>query len=255
MPDLKAVETFPSGGALAERAVALFLEAARDAVQARGRFTVALTGGSGPVEAYARLARTPESVDWAKAFVFLGDERFVPPDDARSNYGQARRLLLDHVHVPADQVFPVPTDAATPAQAAQEYAGTLARVFGSAPAGPPPAFDLILLGMGDDGHCASLFPHMPSLSVTDRWVVSSPPGTLPPPVDRVTLTFPALNAARRVVFLVGGEKKAAAVKDIFAGGAGLERHPAGGVDPPHGTLTWLLDTQAAALLTRPPAHA
>ncbi len=250
MPDIQSIEMFPNGDALTERAVALFLEAARDAVQARGRFTVALTGGSGPVGTYERLARSPEAVDWAKAFIFLGDERFVPPDDARSNYGQARRLLLDHVPVPPDQVFPVPTGAASPAEAASEYAETLARVFGVTPGGPLPAFDLILLGMGDDGHCASLFPHMPTLAVADAWTVSSPPGTLPPPVNRVTVTFPVLNAARRVVFLVGGENKASAVKDIFEGGATVEQHPAAGVNPAHGTLTWLLDKAAAGLLAR-----
>ena len=118
----------------------------------------------------------------------------------------------------------------------------------SPPDGPPPALDLILLGMGDDGHCASLFPGMPTLHVEDRWVVSSPPGTLPPPVDRITCTFPVLNAARQVVFLVNGEKKAAPVQDIFEGGAGIDQHPAAGVRPTNGTLTWLLDEAAASRL-------
>jgi 6-phosphogluconolactonase len=105
-------------------------------------------------------------------------------------------------------VFPVPADTPGPVESAAEYAETLARVFAPLADGAAPVLDLILLGMGDDGHCASLFPGMPSLAVDDAWVVSSPPGTLPPPVDRVTFTFPVLNAARRVVFLVAGGKKA-----------------------------------------------
>ena len=157
-----------------------------------------------------------------------------------------RKLLLDHVPVPAAQVFPISSSATTPAEAADEYAQTLACVFAQPVDGPPPALDLILLGMGDDGHCASLFPGMPTLHVTDHWVVSSPPGTLPPPVDRITFTFPVLNAARQVVFLVNGEKKAAPVRDIFEGGATIDQHPSAGVHPMNGTLNWLLDEAAAS---------
>lgn len=248
MPDIHDIQVFPDGDALAARAAGLFAQAAQDAIAARGRFTVALTGGSSPKGTYERLARPPLSggIDWANVFVFLGDERFVPYDDERSNYGMCRRLLLDHVPVVPDQIFPIPTSTATPDEAAAEYAQTLAHVFARPSDGPPPALDLILLGLGDDGHCASLFPGMPTLGVTDRWVVSSPPGTLPPPVGRVTFTFPVLNAARQVVFLVTSEKKAAPVRDIFEGGAGVDQHPAAGVHPTNGTLTWLLDEAAAS---------
>lgn len=247
MPDL---QVFPNEAVLAAHAASLFAQAARDAIAARGRFTVALTGGSSPKETYERLAQPPLSggIDWANVFVFLGDERFVPYSDERSNYGMCRRLLLDHVPVLPDQVFPIPTNTATPDEAAAEYAQTLARVFAPPPAGPPPSLDLILLGLGDDGHCASLFPGMPTLHTSDRWVISSPPGTLPPPVDRVTFTFSVLNAARQVVFLVTGEKKAAPVRDILEGGAGVDQHPAAGVNPTNGTLTWLLDEAAASRL-------
>lgn len=248
MPDIHDLQVFSGSDALTAQAVALFAQAARDAIAARGRFTVALTGGSSPKGTYERLAQAPLSspVDWASVFVFLGDERFVPYDDERSNFGMCRSLLLDHVLIPAAQVLPIPTSTATPDEAAAEYAQNLARVFAQPTEGPPPALDLILLGMGDDGHCASLFPGMPTLHVGDRWVVSSPPGTLPPPVDRVTFTFPVLNAARQVVFLVTGEKKAAPVRDIFEGGAGVNRHPAAGVHPTNGKLTWLLDEAAAS---------
>lgn len=252
MPDKQDITVFPSQDALSNHAAGLFVRAAREAIAARGRFSVALTGGSSPHKTYELLAQAPRSgqIDWENVFVFLGDERFVPDDDDRSNYGMCRRLLLDHVPLKADQVFPVPVTAATPEEAADQYTQTLVRVFGLPADGPPPALDLVLLGMGDDGHCASLFPGMPTLHVTDRWVVSSPPGALPPSVDRVTCTFPVLNAACEVVFLVNGEKKAQAVRDIFEGGAGIDRHPAAGVNPAAGTLTWLLDETAARLLTK-----
>ena len=244
------IQIFPSDPALAEHAVALILSAASEAVAARGRFTIALTGGSSPVKAYERLAHLPTGyVDWAKWIVFLGDERFVPADDPRSNYGQARRTLLAHVPISPGQIFPILTDTATPEEAAVQYAETVANIFQQSSDGPPPAFDMILLGLGDDGHTASLFPNYSSLSVTDRWVIASPPGTLPPPVDRVTFTFPLINAARQVVFLVSGEKKAVPVRDILEGGAQPEQRPAAAVKPTTGTLTWLLDKAAAALLT------
>ena len=163
-----------------------------------------------------------------------------------------RKLLLNHVPIPAEQTFPIPTDTATAEDASVEYAETLSRVLGVPLTGPPPALDVILLGMGDDGHCASLFPGMPSLLVDDAWAVSTPPGTLPPPVDRVTTTFPVLNAARQVLFLVEGAKKAPAVRDILEGGAAVNVHPSAGVQPANGKLLWLLDHTAASLLKSKP---
>ena len=184
-------------------------------------------------------------------FIFLGDDRFVPYSSKDSNYEMCRELLLNHVPVPAGQVFPIHTDTATKEEAAEMYAETLSRVFNIPLSGPPPALDVILLGMGDDGHCASLFPGMPTLTVQDKWVVSSPPGTLPPPVDRVTMTFPVLNAARLVLFLVEGAKKAPAVRDILEGGAAVNVHPSAGVQPANGKLLWLLDRTAAERLSNP----
>ena len=233
---------------LAKRAVGLINEAAREAIAERGRFTIALTGGSSPRKTYELLASAPEQMDWAKVFVFLGDDRFVPYSSKDSNYEMCRELLLKHVPIPPEQVFPIHTDTATKEEAAALYAETLSQVFKTPLPGPPPALDMVLLGMGDDGHCASLFPGMPTLAVTDKWVVSSPPGTLPPPVDRVTFTFPVLNAARFVLFLVDGAKKAPAVRDILEGGAAVNVHPSAGVQPGHGKLLWLLDRTAAELL-------
>ncbi len=245
-------EVLPTTEDLAKRAAGLIYEAARDAIAARGRFTIALTGGSSPRKTYELLAKaTPEQMDWANVFVFLGDDRFVPYSSKDSNYEMCRELLLNHVPIPDGHVFPIHTNAATKEDAANLYAGMLSEVFATPLSGPPPVFDMILLGMGDDGHCASLFPGMPTLTVTDKWVISSPPGTLPPPVDRVTFTFPVLNAARQVLFLVDGAKKAPAVRDIVEGGAAVNVHPSAGVQPAHGKLLWLLDRTAAELLTKP----
>ena len=244
-------EILHSDAALANRAVALIYEAARNAIAERGRFSLALTGGSSPKMAYELLAKaTPERIDWSRVFIFLGDERFVPYTDENSNYGMCRTLLLDHIPVPPEQVFPIPTDTGTPENAAVQYAEMLMRVLRAAPTDPP-VLDMVLLGMGDDGHCASLFPGKPTLTVTDKWIVASPPGTLPPPVDRVTVTFPVLNAALQVLFLVNGAKKAPAVRDILEGGAAVAVHPSAGVHPVSGTLLWLLDHAAADLLTKP----
>ncbi len=245
-------EVLPTTDALAERAAGLIYEAAREAITERGRFTIALTGGSSPRLTYELMAHaTSGQIDWTHVFVFLGDDRFVPYSSQDSNYEMCRELLLSHVPIPKEHVFPIHTDTATKEEAAGLYAGTLSAVFDTPLSGPAPAFDMILLGMGDDGHCASLFPGMPTLSVTDKWVVGSPPGTLPPPVDRVTFTFPVLNAARQVLFLVDGAKKAPAVRDILEGGAAVSVHPSAGVQPTDGKLLWLLDRTAAELLTKP----
>lgn len=242
-------EVLDDDAALATRAFEVLTEAAREAIAARGKFSLALTGGSGPRGLYQRLAKEPGSVDWANTFVFLGDERFVPYDAKDSNFGMCKTLLLDHVPVPAENVLPIPTDTGTKEEAAVDYAATLTRVLTPA-AGQPPVLDLVLLGMGDDGHCASLFPGKPTLEISDVWTTGSTPGTLPPPVGRVTVTFPVLNAARNVLFLVPGQSKAKAVRDIFEGNPPKEVHPSAAVQPTDGTLLWLLDKPAASLLTR-----
>jgi 6-phosphogluconolactonase len=238
--------------ALAEEAARRFGQASRDAIDRRGCFTVALAGGSTPEKAYRCLTEPlyRESEDWSRTYVFFGDERFVPPEDERSNYGLAERTLLRHVPIPADHVFRVDTTGLPTADdAARAYAETLRTVIGAEDIAPP-VLDLVLLGLGDDGHTASLFPGKPSLSVTDAWVVASPPGVLPPPVERVTLTFPVLNAARQVVFLITGAKKAQIVRELVAGGPKAQEYPAANVRPASGSLTYLLDADAAGLLSR-----
>lgn len=237
---------------LARRAAERITAAARQAIAARGRFSLVLSGGSTPEKTYELLGRggIGTAIDWSKTFLFFGDERFVPADDPTSNYGMARRSLSDRVAISAENVFPMPTDGPDAADGARRYGETIGRFFGTEVNSPPPSFDLVLLGLGDDGHTASLFPGTPALSVNDRWVTSSPPGRLPPPVDRITLTFPILNRGRQVLFLVAGEKKAEVVREILEGQPSVETYPAAGIRPAEGGVTWLLDAAAARLLTR-----
>jgi len=241
--------------ALALAAADRFLELAREAIATQGRFTVALSGGSTPEKMYALLA-APErrsAIPWEQVFVFLGDERFVPAENPWSNYGMAKRALLDPIAFPESNRFPMPTPPGVTdlGAAAFRYTDVLATFFQAPGLAEPPAFDLILLGLGDDGHTASLFPGKPALEVSTGWVTGTPPGVLPPPVDRLTLTFPVLNAAKNVLFLVGGEKKADVLQAILEGGSDPATHPAAAVRPRNGSLTYLLDAAAAAKLTRP----
>ncbi|HVU89046.1 MAG TPA: 6-phosphogluconolactonase [Pirellulales bacterium] len=246
------IQVMADADELAAAAARQIVDIAARSIAARGQFTMALAGGHTPEKTYGLLTRAPlaGTIDWARSWLFFGDERFVPLDDARSNYAMARRALLEAAPIPADHVFPAPTDRATPAASAAKYQRQLAGFFSLPESGPPPIFDLILLGLGDDGHTASLFPGAAALQEKTAWVTSSPPGVLPPPVDRVTFTFPTLNAARHVMFLVSGANKAEAVRDVLDNHAPLERRPAAGVLPEYGTLTWLLDEPAARSLRK-----
>jgi 6-phosphogluconolactonase len=236
---------------LAERAANWIAIAARAAIAERGRFTLVLSGGSTPEKTYHLLGDKTRGteIDWSSTFLFFGDERFVPPDDQRSNLGMARRSLIERIGIPETQVFPMTTDGAAAADGARQYAATLARFFGmQEDSWPPPRFDLVLLGLGDDGHTASLFPGQPAIAVDDHWVTGSPPGRLPPPVDRITLTFPILNRSRQTLFLVAGEKKAEIVREILEDNPPVEKYPARGIQPAAGNVVWMLDEPAARLL-------
>jgi 6-phosphogluconolactonase len=230
---------------LADAAAQAVVEAARAAVAKHGRFMVALSGGRTPRETYQRLAGSPhrEAMPWAQTYVFFGDERLVPADHPESNYRMARQALLDKVPLPPEQVFPIKGDADDPDATATAYARTLAQAFGTR-RGEIPRFDLALLGMGIDGHTASLFPGSPALKEIFRPVVAvhAPAAAIP---QRITLTLPALNAADQVIFLVAGPEKAKAVKAVLRDGAML---PAAMVKPEPGRLRWILDEGAAALI-------
>jgi 6-phosphogluconolactonase len=201
-----------SGGdaeALASR-VARFI-AAR-ASSASERFGLCLSGGSTPRRVYELLGTKDvrAMLDWQKVHLFWGDERFVPPDHRDSNFRMAREALIDHVPVPAAQVHPIPTNSGTPERAAALYEATLQGFYGSKTLDPErPLFDVTLLGLGEDGHTASLFPGTKALDERDAWVTSSI-GVKPEP--RISLTYPALQSSRVILFVVAGEKK----RDILA---------------------------------------
>jgi 6-phosphogluconolactonase len=223
----------------------MIAEIARESIAARGRFLIALAGGATPRETYARLAAPPlrESVPWDRTWVFFGDERAVPADHRESNYRMAHEALLSAVPLPREQVFRMRAEADDPEAAAADYAAAMFGVF-APPAGELPRFDLILLGLGIDGHTASLFPNSPVLRESSRWVVSvhATAAVIP---RRLTMTLPVLNAARHVAFLSAGPEKANVVRANLQNGAGL---PAAMVQPRDGSLEWLLDRAAAALL-------
>jgi len=232
--------------ALAAAAAGAIVEIALAAVAARGRFTVALAGGSTPRVTYERLAEPPlrERMPWDRTWVFFGDERGVGPEHPDSNYRMANQALLTKVPIPSAQIARIRGEAEDPESAAVEYARRVAEVF-ACKRGELPRFDLILLGMGVDGHVASLFPGSPVLKEVFRPVaaVHAAAAALP---QRFTFTFPLINAAARVTFLVAGPEKAKMVKAVLGEpGGGL---PASMVRPTDGRLTWRLDRRAAALL-------
>lgn len=213
------------------------------AAVARARGHIALAGGRTPRAAYEQAAALVE--DWSGVTLWFGDDRAVGPNDERSNYRLAREALLDRIAGPAPVVHRIHGEEGYEA-AAGAYAETLRAVFGEG----VPALDLILLGIGGDGHTASLFPGTPALAVTDQPVVGVPEPGLEPFVPRITFTFPALNAAREVVFLIEGEGKAEAVRRAF-GSPPDPAAPSAHVRPDPGTLTVLLDPPAAAQLEGP----
>jgi 6-phosphogluconolactonase len=190
---------------LAEALAGRFEEAGRRAIAARGSFAVALPGGSVATTFFPRLARVP--MDWSRTDFFWGDERAVPPSDPESNYAVARALWLEPAGVPAERVHRMAGEAADPARAAADYAAELERQAGS-----PPRLDMVLLGVGSDGHVCSLFAGHPLLAETRRWVAVVEDSPKPPP-RRLTLTLPVLAAAEQVVIVALGRGKAAVIRD------------------------------------------
>ncbi|HEY8685014.1 MAG TPA: 6-phosphogluconolactonase [Chloroflexota bacterium] len=227
---------------LAREAAHRFVEIGAAAIAAHGSFCVALSGGSTPQSMYARLAVAPlrDRLDWSRVQVFFSDERFVPPDSEESNYHTAKVNLIAQVPIPGDHVHRYATVDITPEEAAAQYeqgVRNVLRVHGD----DVPTFDLVLLGMGPDGHTASLFPDTEALQVSNRLVT---PNFVPKMgAWRLTFTYSLINAARTVAFLVQGDDKKERVREILGGGSPL---PAAGVHPSDGRLIWLLDAAAAA---------
>lgn len=223
-----------------------FVGLAREAVARRGSFTVALSGGSTPRRLYQLLAEAPyrNQVAWERVEFFWGDERAVPPDHPDSNYQLAAAALLSKLDVPPERIHRIQAERADRDAAARDYQVEIARVFGVAAEDPPPALDLVLLGLGDDGHTASLFPYSEGLRERRRWVVRHFVERLG--AERITLTLPILNRAKEIRFLVAGAEKAPALRAVLEGPRDPERLPAQLVQPEAGRLIWLVDQAAAS---------
>jgi 6-phosphogluconolactonase len=235
---------------IARRAAADVVRIAGDAVAARGVFTIALSGGSTPKVLYALLAEHPSlrnSLPWDKMKVFFGDERHVGPGHADSNFRMATDAMLSKVPFRPDQVHRIKGECPDTAQAAAEYEEVIRREFGLQ-GGTFPRFDLILLGMGSEGHTLSLFPGTKALNETQRIVTSNWVGKLC--TDRVTLTAPAANNAANVIFMITGADKACALKSVLEGPQEPEQLPAQMIQPANGNLSWLVDEAAGSMLSK-----
>ncbi|MBV9452692.1 MAG: 6-phosphogluconolactonase [Rubrobacter sp.] len=232
------VYVFEAPQDLAEATAKAFAQEAKRSIRENGCFAVALAGGSTPKAFYELLAaRYRNALDWIGIHVFFSDERTVPPDHKDSNYRMAYEALLSRVPVGSVHRMRGELD---PPEAAVLYEKELTAFFGG-----PPGFDLVLLGVGEDGHTASLFPRTPALNVNDRWAVENPVQKLE--TIRLTLTVPTINMARQVTFLVAGEGKAEALKKVLEGDAPPRDYPAKLVRPAGGP-DWFVDRSAASLL-------
>jgi 6-phosphogluconolactonase len=243
---------FASPDALIQAAGDEFIRCAVEAIRVSGRFVVALAGGSTPARLYALLATGGyDRVDWPRVHVFWGDERCVPTDDRASNYRMVREHLLDRVPVAERNVRRIPSQG-DPAKAAAAYERELRAAFAT-PEGPPrmrpgSRFDLVLLGMGRDGHTASLFPGTAAVGEQEHWVLAQHVAAVS--MWRITLTPVVINAAAQVVFLVAGREKAPTLRRVLEGPYQPDTLPAQAIAPHAGRLSWLVDAAAAAELRR-----
>jgi len=226
-----------------QMAVSLFLEIATEAIERRGAVSVALSGGSTPEPIYRALSKdsVQKKIDWRKMHLFWGDERNVPPNHTDSNFHMVNQLLLKNIPIPADNVHRVLTELDVVA-AAEAYEMELKRFF----PGDWPRFDLVLLGMGADGHTASLFPYSDGLQVEDRWFISN--FALNRKIWRLTLTKKAINAARNIIIMINGAEKASMVAEVLKGEDNPQEKPIQFIKPTDGQLIWLLDEQVASKL-------
>lgn len=240
-----SVSLYPDIDTISREAANYTVQVAREAIAARGLFSFALSGGTTPGKMYALLATEPyrSQIDWSAVHFFWSDERCVPPDDPQSNYALARATLFSKLDLNPEQIHRMPADRPDRDQAAADYAGEIRRILGK----NVPVFDLIQLGMGPEGHTASLFPHQPALYEQERLVL---PVSVPkPPPDRLTFTPPLLHAARTLLFLVTGAEKAEALHEVLEGPDQPEEYPAQLIArQAQGDVVWILDTHIAAKL-------
>ena len=250
MTSNREIRILADANSIAQTAAAEFLQLARGAVREKGSFSVALAGGSTPKALYGLLAGNPllqAKVPWSKIQFFFGDERHVPPDHPESNFRMAKEAMFDKAPINPEQVHRIKAEKRNAAEAAVQYEDDLRASFRLA-ADQLPGFDLLLLGMGPEGHTASLFPGTKALQEERRLVVSNWVGKLY--TDRITLTPPVLNNAARVIFMVHGEEKAPALKAVLEGPYEPEQLPAQLIRPKLGKVLWLVDPSAASMLVR-----
>ncbi len=241
------IAIYPDTHTLSTEAAQFIVRLANEAIVSHGRFTIALSGGSTPKATYTLLGSEPyrSQIDWTQVEIFWSDERCVPPNDKESNYAMAQQVLLSKIPIPTNQIHRMPADSPDLDAASQAYEREMQRTFST---DGIPNFDLIQLGMGPEAHTASLFPHQASLHEQQRLVI---PVSVPkPPPLRLTFTPPLLNAAKHVLFLVTGSEKADAVKAVLEGEYESDEYPAQIVKPTNGDVTWMLDNEAAAKLTK-----
>jgi 6-phosphogluconolactonase len=239
--------------AMAKEAAELFIQTAQLTLEQSASFSVLLSGGKTPDSLYQRLAASPdrELLDWKRVFIFWGDERIAPATSTQSNYRMVKEALLDHVPLPRENIFRVPTELQSPERIAEAYEKTL-REFFQVSLGTP-GFDFVFLGLGGDGHTASLFPDSDYAALakeSDRLVIA--PFVAHLQSHRISVTLNLLNAAKHILFLVGGTEKAQALKNILEPQANTPALPAQLIRPKNHHLTWIIDTPAAALLKLPP---
>jgi 6-phosphogluconolactonase len=233
--------TFDDLETLSDAAAKEIAAIAEASVRARGRFWIALAGGNTPRRTYELLAtRYRDAIDWPRTTVVYGDERFVPPNDVLSNHRMARAALLDHVPIPRDSIHAVSKTTPSADEAADLYDQTLSQLLGDSDI----SVDLALLGVGADGHTASLFPNSPALDERSRWAVSVlAPTHIQPAVPRVSTTLRFLDGARAVLFLVAGADKRRVIGEILSGSPDGQRYPAGMVAPRERTI-WMIERSA-----------
>ena len=236
----RQIKVSPDLNAVAKETADVIVASASEAIDARGRFSIALSGGKTPEALFALLAQEPyrSIIDWAKVQVFFGDERCVPPDSPQSNYGMARRTLLTKVPIPGDNVYRMRGEI-DPNEAAKEYGQMLKEKFGDG------GLDLVLLGMGDDGHTASLFPGTQALNETKHRCVAN----FVPKLNtwRITLSAPFINQSKRVLILVAGKEKAQRLQEVLEGPRDPQRLPIQLIAPTNGQLVWMVDADAAGM--------